>query len=190
MIDNYDSFVYNLYQYFLSLNEEVKVVRNDKITVADVEKINPDILVISPGPCSPKEAGMSVELIQNFYNKIPILGICLGHQSLIHAFGGRVVRAGKIMHGKTSLIDHDGQGVFADLEHPIEVMRYHSLVGEKETLPDVFTVTATAQDDGEIMGIRHKEYPVEGIQFHPESIMTPDGMQMLRNFVLQQKERS
>lgn len=183
MIDNYDSFVYNLYQYFLILGEEVRVVRNDKITAKDVEVLNPSCLVISPGPCTPREAGISVELIQKFYNRFPILGICLGHQSLVYSFGGKVIRAGKVMHGKTSLVKHDNKGVFTGLNNPTEVMRYHSLVAEDVSLPDVFEVTSVAQDDGEIMGIRHKKYPVEGIQFHPESIKTPDGMKMLKNFL-------
>ena len=187
MIDNYDSFTYNLVQYFGELGAEVEVVRNDQIDIEAIEKLNPDHLVISPGPCTPKEAGVSVPAILHFAGKLPILGVCLGHQSIGQAFGGRIVHASQVMHGKTSMIHHKDVGVFAGLKNPFEATRYHSLVIEKESLPDCLEVTAwTAKDNGEmdeIMGVRHKEFVIEGVQFHPESILTEHGHDMLRNFL-------
>jgi anthranilate synthase component 2 len=187
MIDNYDSFTYNLVQYFGELQADVQVYRNDKITVQEIEKLNPDNLVISPGPCTPNEAGVSLEAIQHFAGKLPILGVCLGHQSIGQAFGGKIIHANAIMHGKTSMIHHKGEGVFAGLETPFEATRYHSLVIEKQSLPDCLEVTAWTEDDkgglDEIMGVRHKELEVEGVQFHPESILTEHGHAMLKNFL-------
>jgi anthranilate synthase component II len=187
MIDNYDSFTYNLVQYFGELQADVQVYRNDKITVQEIEKLNPDHLVISPGPCTPNEAGVSLEAIQHFAGKLPILGVCLGHQSIGQAFGGKIIHANAIMHGKTSMIHHKGEGVFAGLETPFEATRYHSLVIEKQSLPDCLEVTAWTEDDkgglDEIMGVRHKELEVEGVQFHPESILTEHGHAMLKNFL-------
>ncbi|HSA58708.1 MAG TPA: aminodeoxychorismate/anthranilate synthase component II [bacterium] len=182
MIDNYDSFTYNLVQYFQELGEDVRVYRNDEITLDQIRKLNPDKIVISPGPCTPNEAGVSVPIIKEFAGKIPILGVCLGHQSIGQAFGGKIVRAKKVMHGKTSMIRHDGKGVFKDLKNPFEATRYHSLVIEKQSIPDCLEVTATA-DDGEIMGVRHKEMKLEGVQFHPESILTAEGKHLLKNFL-------
>jgi len=190
MIDNYDSFTYNLVQYFGELGEEVRVVRNDAMSVADIAALKPDRIVISPGPCTPNEAGVSLEVLATLSGRVPILGVCLGHQSLGQAFGGKVIRAKTIMHGKTSTIRHHGTGVFAGLPDPFEATRYHSLVVEKDSLPDCLEITAWTEDeDGafdEIMGLRHKTLPVEGVQFHPESILTQHGHDMLRNF-LQQK---
>ncbi|WP_455199886.1 anthranilate synthase component II [Kaarinaea lacus] len=187
MIDNYDSFTYNLVQYFGELQADVKVYRNDKITVAEIEKLNPDHLVISPGPCTPNEAGISLEAIRHFAGKLPILGVCLGHQSIGQAFGGKIIHANAIMHGKTSMIHHKGEGVFANLDNPFEATRYHSLVIEKQSLPDCLEITAWTEDDkgeiDEIMGVRHKELEVEGVQFHPESILTEHGHAMLKNFL-------
>ena len=193
MIDNYDSFTYNLVQYLQELGEEVRVERNDALTVEQVAVLAPARIVISPGPCTPDEAGISVALIERLGPRIPILGVCLGHQSLGQAYGGRVVRAGRIMHGKTSPIHHQGLGVFAGLPSPFEATRYHSLVVEDATLPDCLEVTAwTEREDGDasngpgreaIMGLRHREHPVEGVQFHPESILTQHGHAMLRNFL-------
>ena len=187
MIDNYDSFTYNLVQYFGELGAEVKTVRNDEIDIAGIEALEPEWIVISPGPCTPKEAGISVEVIRHFADKTPLLGVCLGHQSIGQAFGGRIVHAGAIMHGKTSMIHHKDQGVFEGLFNPFEATRYHSLVIERETLPDCLEVTAwTEREDGsveEIMGIRHKDLPLEGVQFHPESILTRQGHDLLRNFL-------
>ncbi len=187
MIDNYDSFTYNLVQYFGELGAEVKVMRNDQITIAEIEKLNPQQLVISPGPCTPNEAGISVEVIKYFTGKKPILGVCLGHQSIGQAFGGKIIHAKKIMHGKTSMIYHADKGVFNGLNNPFEATRYHSLVIEQSSLPDCLEVTAwTENTDGsidEIMGIQHNEYPIQGIQFHPESILTEHGHDMLRNFL-------
>jgi anthranilate synthase component 2 len=182
MIDNYDSFTYNLVQYFGELGADVRVFRNDQITVAEIEKLKPDHIVISPGPCTPNEAGVSVETIQKLAGKIPILGVCLGHQSIGQAFGGRIVRAKQLMHGKTSLIHHKGQGVFHGLPTPFEATRYHSLVIERESCPSVLEITAWTED-GEIMGVRHKSLAVEGVQFHPESILTQHGHAMLANFL-------
>ncbi|ARB44819.1 anthranilate synthase component II [Alloalcanivorax xenomutans] len=187
MIDNYDSFTYNLVQYLQELGAEVLVHRNDQIDLAGMETVGADRLMISPGPCSPNEAGISVEAIRHFAGKLPILGVCLGHQSLGQAFGGEVVRAGQVMHGKTSSVHHTGQGVFAGLPSPFTATRYHSLVVARETLPECFEITAwTENEQGEmeeIMGMRHKELPLEGVQFHPESILTEHGHAMLKNFL-------
>ncbi len=186
MIDNYDSFTYNLVQYFGELGETVHVFRNDEITLEAISQQAPDYLVISPGPCTPNEAGISVAAIQHFAGKIPILGVCLGHQSIGQAFGGHIVRAKQLMHGKTSAITHTNQGVFAGLPNPLTVTRYHSLVIEPSTLPACLVVTAHS-DDGEIMGIRHRELAIEGVQFHPESILTQAGHAMLQNFLQQHR---
>ena len=182
MIDNYDSFTFNLVQYFGELGEDVLVKRNDEISLADIEKLGPQRIVISPGPCSPTEAGISVPTVEKFAGRIPILGVCLGHQSVGQAFGGRVVHAKTLMHGKTSQVTHTGVGVFADLPSPFRITRYHSLVIERESCPDCLEVTAWT-DDGEIMGVRHKTFAVEGVQFHPESIMTEHGHALLKNFL-------
>lgn len=190
MIDNYDSFTYNIVQYLAELKADVKVYRNDEITIADIEKMAPEKIVISPGPCTPNEAGVSVDVIKTFKGRIPILGICLGHQSIGQAFGGKIVRAKQVMHGKTSMMHHNNTGVFKDLSNPFEATRYHSLVIEQATLPDCLEITAwTENEDGsldEIMGIRHKELAIEGVQFHPESILTQHGHDLLDNF-LQEK---
>ncbi|ELM3738276.1 aminodeoxychorismate synthase component II [Yersinia ruckeri] len=186
LIDNYDSFTYNLYQYFCELGAEVLVKRNDEIQIADIEKLAPSHLVISPGPCTPNEAGISLAAIRHFAGKIPILGVCLGHQALGQTFGASVVRARQVMHGKTSAISHNSQGVFRGLNQPLTVTRYHSLVIAKETLPDCFELTAWSEHDGEvdeIMGIRHRFLPLEGVQFHPESILSEQGHQLLDNFL-------
>ena len=187
MVDNYDSFTYNVVQYLAELKAEVKVYRNDQITVAGIEQLAPEKIVISPGPCTPNEAGVSVEAIKHFAGKIPILGICLGHQSIGQAFGGEIVRAKQVMHGKTSMIHHSNCGVFAGLTNPYEATRYHSLVINQDTLPDCLEITAwTQNEDGsrdEIMGVRHKELAVEGVQFHPESILTQHGHDLLENFL-------
>ena len=183
MIDNYDSFTYNIVQYLGILGEEVIVYRNDAISPREIEALRPDSLVISPGPCTPKEAGVSVAAIRELAGKLPILGICLGHQSIGAAFGGRVVRAGQIMHGKTSRISHNGQDLFSNIPDPFEATRYHSLVIEAASLPACLEVTATALDDQEIMGVRHRELPIWGMQFHPESILTRAGMDILGNFL-------
>jgi para-aminobenzoate synthetase component 2 len=182
MIDNYDSFTYNLVQYLGELGEDIRVFRNDKITIQEIERMNPEKIVISPGPCTPKEAGISIELIQHFAGKIPILGVCLGHQSIGAAFGGEIIRAPRLMHGKTSMIYHDGKTIFKDLINPFEATRYHSLVIKKETIPDCLEITARTDMD-EIMGVRHKDVIVEGVQFHPESILTKVGKDLLRNFL-------
>lgn len=182
MIDNYDSFTYNLVQYLGELGEDIKVFRNDKITIPEIERLNPERIVISPGPCTPKEAGISIEVIKHFSGKLPILGVCLGHQSIGAALGGDIVRAPRLMHGKTSLIFHDGKTIFEDLPNPFEATRYHSLVIKRETLPDCLEITAWT-DVGEIMGVRHKEFVLEGVQFHPESILTKVGKDLLRNFL-------
>jgi anthranilate synthase component 2 len=187
MIDNYDSFTYNLVQYLAELGADVTVVRNDQIPVEEIEAINPDKIVISPGPCTPKEAGISVATLQRYAGVYPILGVCLGHQSIGYAFGGNVIHAKSIMHGKTSLVYHTDRGVFRGLNNPFQATRYHSLVIEKESLPDCLEITAWTQTpDGEfeeIMGVRHKTLPIEGVQFHPESILTDHGHDMLRNFL-------
>ena len=187
MIDNYDSFTYNLVQYLQALGAEVKVVRNDELTLAQIQALAPERIVVSPGPCTPNEAGVSVEVIRELGPRIPVFGVCLGHQSIGQAYGGDVVRAKTIMHGKTSRIRHEGRGVFAGLPDGYEATRYHSLVVDKTTLPDCLEVTAwTENEDGsmeEIMGLRHRQHPVEGVQFHPESILTQHGHALLRNFL-------
>lgn len=182
MIDNYDSFTYNLVQYFQVLKERVLVYRNDEITPSQIEELRPKYLVISPGPCTPKEAGVSVKLIQEFAGKIPILGVCLGHQSIGAAFGAKIVRAKRIMHGKTSMIYHDDKTIYKGIENPFMATRYHSLVVERDSLPGCLEISAWTEGD-EIMGIRHKEYPIEGVQFHPESILTKVGLKILENFL-------
>jgi anthranilate synthase component 2 len=182
MIDNYDSFTYNLVQYLGELGEEVRVIRNDEIDLAGIATLAPDHIVVSPGPCTPAEAGISVPLIREFAGRIPILGVCLGHQSIGQAFGGRIIRAKTLMHGKTSRIHHAGQGVFRGLSNPFTATRYHSLVIERDSLPDCLEITAWTED-GEIMGVRHKTLALEGVQFHPESILTQHGHQLLANFV-------
>ena len=182
VIDNYDSFTYNLVQYLGELGEDIVVKRNDEIDLAGIEQLKPDHILISPGPCTPNEAGVSLALIEHFKGKIPIFGVCLGHQAIGQAFGGEVVRAENLMHGKTSEIRHTGKGVFAGLPSPFTATRYHSLIVKRETLPDCLEITAETET-GEIMGIKHKEYLVEGVQFHPESIMTEHGRTMLRNFL-------
>lgn len=190
MIDNYDSFTYNIVQYLAELKAEVKVYRNDEITLADIEKMAPQRIVISPGPCTPNEAGVSVDTIKTFAGKIPMLGICLGHQSIGQAFGGKIIRAKQVMHGKTSMMHHNDTGVFKGLSNPFEATRYHSLVIDQATLPDCLQVTAwTQNEDGsldEIMGIRHRELAIEGVQFHPESILTQHGHELLDNFLKSQ----
>ena len=187
MLDNYDSFTFNLVQYLQALGAELRVERNDALTVDEIEKLAPERIVISPGPCTPNEAGVSLQLIERLGARVPILGVCLGHQSIGQAYGGDVVRAGRIMHGKTSRIRHEGRGVFAGLPDGYEATRYHSLVVDKRTLPDCLEVTAwTENEDGsieEIMGLRHREHPVEGVQFHPESILTEHGHALLKNFL-------
>ena len=184
MIDNYDSFTYNIVQYFGELGAQVEVYRNDEIEIADIAARAPDLLVVSPGPCSPAEAGISVAAIQHFAGKLPILGVCLGHQAIGAAFGGNIIRAQQLMHGKTSVITTTQAGVFADLPKQFVVNRYHSLAIEKATCPDVLAVTAWTED-GEIMGVRHKTLPIQGVQFHPESILTEHGHAMLKNFMTQ-----
>lgn len=188
MIDNYDSFTYNLVQYLGELGQDVQVYRNDQISVAEVERLKPAHIVISPGPCTPNEAGISVETIKKLSGKFPILGVCLGHQSIGAAFGGNIVRAKQLMHGKTSMIHHANKGVFHGLPNPVEATRYHSLVIERASLPDCLEITAWT-DDGEIMGVRHKTLAVEGVQFHPESILTQRGHDLLANF-LRQNQRA
>lgn len=182
MIDNYDSFTYNLVQYLGELGANIVVHRNDKITLKEIEELNPEKIVISPGPCTPEKAGISIETVSHFAGKIPILGVCLGHQSIARAFGGKIIKAGKLMHGKTSMVKHDGKNLFNGLSNPFEATRYHSLVLDKNTVPNGFEITATS-DDGEIMGIRHKEMFIEGVQFHPESILTSSGKDLLKNFL-------
>ena len=189
IIDNYDSFTYNIVQTIGGLGVDVKVFRNDAVDVSYIEGLKPDRLLISPGPCTPSKAGISIEAIRYFASRIPILGVCLGHQSIGDAFGGETVPAARLMHGKTSLITHDGKGVFTDLPNPFEAMRYHSLVVAEATLPDCLEITAKSEQ-GELMGLRHKELPIEGVQFHPESIMTPDGVQLLKNFLDDNYENS
>jgi anthranilate synthase/aminodeoxychorismate synthase-like glutamine amidotransferase len=184
VIDNYDSFTYNLVQYVGELGAEIEVKRNDEITLDQIAELNPAGLVLSPGPCAPAQAGITVAAIQRFGEHIPTLGVCLGHQAIGEAYGGEVVRAGKVMHGKTSPIEHDGKGVFAGLPSPMEVMRYHSLVVEPSSLPDCLEVVAVAAGNrNEIHGVRHKKHPVYGVQFHPESVMTPNGKKLLENFL-------
>ena len=182
MIDNYDSFTYHIVQYFGELGEDVRVYRNDEITIAQIEALNPDRICISPGPKAPAQAGISVEVLKHFAGKKPILGVCLGHQAIGEAFGGNVIRAKQVMHGKTSLIAHTGVGVFKGLPSPFTVIRYHSLAIERASLPSCLEVTAWT-DDGEIMGVRHREYDIEGVQFHPESILSEHGHALLKNFL-------
>jgi para-aminobenzoate synthetase component 2 len=182
VIDNYDSFTYNLVQYLGELGADIVVKRNDEITVEEAAAMKPSHILISPGPCSPKEAGISVAVIQQLAGKVPILGVCLGHQSIGYALGGDIIRAKRLMHGKTSAIRHDGKGVFAGLPQPLRATRYHSLAIRRETLPKELIVTAESED-GEIMGVRHRQFPLEGVQFHPESILTEGGHQLLRNFL-------
>ncbi|MBE9532113.1 MAG: aminodeoxychorismate/anthranilate synthase component II [Proteobacteria bacterium] len=185
MIDNYDSFTYNLVQYLAEMGEDVRVFRNDAITTDEIAELAPDRIVISPGPCNPAKAGISVSVIKKFAGKVPILGVCLGHQSIAYAFGGKIIKAERIMHGKTSLMHHDGETIYKGLVNPFEANRYHSLIVEKETLPDCFDITSWT-DEGEIMGLRHKEFVLEGVQFHPESILTvpeDEGKKLLKNFV-------
>lgn len=182
VVDNYDSFTYNLVQYLGELGQELLVKRNDEVSLDEIAKLKPQHILISPGPCTPNEAGISLELIERFKDEIPILGVCLGHQSIAQAFGGEVVRAERLMHGKTSEIYHDGKTIFSGIPSPFTATRYHSLIVRKETLPDCLEVSAETAE-GEIMGLRHRVYPVEGVQFHPESIITDHGMQLLRNFV-------
>jgi len=182
IIDNYDSFTYNIVQTIGGLGAEVMVYRNDAVDVSYIESLRPDRLLVSPGPCTPSKAGISIEAIRYFAGRIPILGVCLGHQSIGEAFGGVTVRAARLMHGKTSPISHDGKGVFTSLPNPFDAMRYHSLVVSDAPLPSCLEITARS-DQGELMGLRHRELPIEGVQFHPESIMTPDGVQLLKNFL-------
>ena len=190
MIDNYDSFTYNLVQYLGQLGEEVAVHRNDAISLDGIAGLNPEAIFLSPGPCSPEHAGITIDVIRRFHREVPLMGVCLGHQAIGQAFGGRVVRAGRIMHGKTSPIRNDGRTIFQGLPSPFPAGRYHSLIVERETLPDCLEVSAETEE-GEIMGLRHRESPVEGIQFHPESILTPSGKRIIRNFLhlIDRKER-
>jgi para-aminobenzoate synthetase component 2 len=188
MIDNYDSFTYNLVQYLGEMGEELVVKRNDEITIEEIEKLNPEFLMISPGPCSPDEAGISLEAIQHFAGKLPIFGVCLGHQAIAQVFGGDVVRADRLMHGKTSPVLHDGKTVYDGLNNGFPATRYHSLIVKRETLPDCFEISSWTEE-GEIMGIRHKELPIEGVQYHPESILTEDGKKLLKNFITFYKGR-
>ena len=183
VIDNYDSFTYNLVQYLGELGADVRVFRNDKITIPDIEALAPDQLLISPGPCTPREAGISVDTIQHFAGRLPLLGVCLGHQSLAYAFGGEIIRAERLMHGKTSMVHHDGKTIFQGLPNPFEATRYHSLIARRSSLPSDFEISAETVE-GEIMGIRHKPTGAEGVQFHPESILTTAGMDLLRNFLV------
>jgi len=191
MIDNYDSFTFNIVQYLGQMGEDVRVYRNDKITTDGIRRLNPQAIFLSPGPCSPHEAGITVDVIREFHTTVPLMGVCLGHQSIGYAFGGEVVRADRIMHGKVSPVEHDGKTIFAGLPNPFTAGRYHSLVVRPESLPECLEVSARTAE-GEIMGLRHKEYPVEGIQFHPESVLTPQGKRILRNFLktLGRKESS
>jgi len=183
VLDNYDSFTYNLVQYLLELGEKVEVFRNDEITLDGISNLSPNYIVISPGPCTPKDAGISVSVVERFKGRIPILGVCLGHQSICQAFGAKIVKADELMHGKTSRIDHDGKTVFAGLESPFTATRYHSLIAKRDTIPDELEITATVMGEDTVMGVRHKEYPIEGMQFHPESILTTDGKKLLGNFL-------
>ena len=182
MIDNYDSFTYNLVQYLENLGAEVVVKRNDETTIDEIRRLKPKGIVISPGPCTPKEAGISVDVIREFYRSVPILGVCLGHQSIGYAFGGKIIRAKRLMHGKVSEITHTGEGIFKGIPSPFRAVRYHSLAVDKNSLPDFLKVTAWSED-GEVMGIQHKELPLFGVQFHPESVLSEYGMEMLRNFL-------
>ena len=182
MIDNYDSFTYNLVQYLGELGEDIHVFRNDKLKIEDIIKLNPDRIVISPGPCTPKEAGISVDVIKYFAGKLPMLGVCLGHQAIGEAFGGDIIRADRLMHGKISMIFHDGKTIFEGIPNPFEATRYHSLIIKRDTLPSCLEISAETKE-GEIMGVRHKEFKVEGVQFHPESILTKVGIDILKNFL-------
>ncbi|MDA8126058.1 MAG: aminodeoxychorismate/anthranilate synthase component II [Deltaproteobacteria bacterium] len=182
MIDNYDSFTYNLVQYLGQLGEEVLVRRNDEITLAEIEALKPEAIFLSPGPCAPEQAGITVETVRRFHKQIPIFGVCLGHQAIGHALGGRVVRADRIMHGKTSPVHHDGKTIFTGIANPFPAGRYHSLLVERESLPACLEISAETEE-GEIMALRHRDYPLEGIQFHPESILTPSGKRIIRNFL-------
>jgi anthranilate synthase component 2 len=182
MIDNYDSFTFNLVQYFGELGEDVRVYRNDEISIAEIEKLKPDHICISPGPCSPTEAGISIEALKHFAGKVPMLGVCLGHQAIGEAFGGKVIRAKRVMHGKTDVVHTNRQGIFAGLPESFTVTRYHSLAIERSSIPSCLQITAST-DDGEIMGVRHKEFPIEGVQFHPESILSEYGHDLLNNFL-------
>lgn len=183
LLDNYDSFTYNLYQYFCELGEEVKVFRNDRITVDEIRRLKPEAIVLSPGPGVPENAGISIETVKTFYRQIPLIGVCLGHQAIAAAFGAGITKAKEIKHGKTSLVRHDGKGIFGGLPDPVEVMRYHSLVMDRTKIPEVLEVVAESLDDGEIMAIQHQSAPCFGVQFHPESIGTETGKQMLENFL-------
>lgn len=183
LIDNYDLFTYNLYQYFSEDYEEIKVVRNDQISIEEIEELNPEAIIISPGPGTPEKAGICIEVVRNLYKKLPIFGVCLGHQTIAVALGGKINRAKEIMHGKQSMITHNGTDLFANISNPAEVMRYHSLVVDRSSLPAELEVTATSLDDEEIMAIKHREYPVYGVQFHPESIGTETGQTIIHNFL-------
>ncbi len=182
MIDNYDSFTFNIVQYLGQMGEDVRVYRNDKITLAGIHELKPQAIFLSPGPCSPREAGITVDVVREFHTTVPLMGICLGHQSIAFAFGGEIVRAARIMHGKVSPVEHDAKTIFTGLPNPFTAGRYHSLLARPESLPDCLEISARTAE-GEIMGLRHKEYPVEGIQFHPESVLTPQGKRILRNFL-------
>ncbi|MTI64994.1 MAG: aminodeoxychorismate/anthranilate synthase component II [Firmicutes bacterium] len=188
MVDNYDSFTYNLVQYLECLNEEVLVYRNDCISLEEIKKLNPDMIVLSPGPCTPNEAGICIDIVKEFKGEIPILGICLGHQTIGHVYGSKVIKALEPVHGKVHPIKHNNKGVFKGLNNPLNVTRYHSLVLEKKSLPECFLITAETSD-GEIMGIKHKEYMLEGVQFHPEAILTDMGLEILENFLIESKKR-
>jgi para-aminobenzoate synthetase component 2 len=192
IIDNYDSFTYNLYQYFCELGIETQVQRNDAISIDDIEKLSPTHLVISPGPCTPNEAGISLKVIEHFAGRIPILGVCLGHQAIAQVFGGQVLRAPRVMHGKNSLITHSSQGVFSELNNPLNITRYHSLIVDADSLPNCFDVTSWVTESGQqlIMGIKHKTLPIEGVQFHPESIQSEQGLELLANFYHQNLSHS
>lgn len=183
VIDNYDSFTFNLVQALGSLGADLKVVRNDEIKVDEIAKLAPDKILISPGPCTPKEAGVSVPVVQRFAGKVPIMGVCLGHQSIGEAFGAKIIRAGRLMHGKTSMIKHDGKGVYEGLSNPFEATRYHSLIIQEDTLPPFLKPVSYSQDQNELMGVRHAEWPLEGVQFHPESFLTGEGNRLLKNFL-------
>jgi anthranilate synthase component 2 len=189
LIDNYDSFTYNLYQLLGMCAKEVRIVRNDKLTLEEIEQMNPEAIVLSPGPGRPEDAGICVDVIQRFYKEIPILGICLGHQAIVHAFGGEVIRANLVKHGKTSLLRHSGTAIFQYVKQPFTAMRYHSLVANKHTLPDMFEVLATSMDDGEVMAIKHHYYPLYGLQFHPESIATEEGKKLMEHFLTEKRGR-
>jgi anthranilate synthase/aminodeoxychorismate synthase-like glutamine amidotransferase len=187
VLDNYDSFTYNLVQYFGELGQEVVVRRNDQVTVEEIDELHPDRIVISPGPCTPQDAGISIELIRHFAGRVPLLGVCLGHQAIGAAFGGKVVRAANLMHGKTSSVEHDGKSIFRGIPSPMTATRYHSLIVQEKDLPDELEISATCADRGDqrvIMGLRHRKFPVEGVQFHPESVLTEHGRQIVRNFML------